>query len=166
MLLWNHLTETTKLMINLSYIIPVYNCEKYLSECIDSIYKQNLNQEEFEIIIINDGSTDNSEKILDRYIHLHKNITYIKQENKGLSRTRNLGMSIAKGKYIQFVDADDYLEPLSANYLLKAAINNQLDIITFRSNKVSESSSVCSNTSDVYSSMTTICDRTTGGVIY
>lgn len=139
-------------MIKLSYIVPVYNCENYISQCIDSLYNQNLNTNEFEVIIINDGSTDNSEEIILKYTKLHNNIIYKKQKNQGLSVTRNIGMSIAKGEYIQFVDSDDYLEPLTAKYLLKVAIDNQLDIITFKSNNVSEESSAGSNSSSEYNS--------------
>lgn len=119
-------------MIKLSYIVPVYNCENYISQCIDSLYNQNLNTNEFEVIIINDGSTDNSENIILKYTKINKNIIYQKQKNQGLSVTRNVGMSIAKGEYIQFVDSDDYLEPETMDKILSAAIENNLDILTFK----------------------------------
>lgn len=93
---------------NISLIIPVYNVEKYLRECIDSVVNQNYDK--LEIIIINDGSTDNSEEIIQEYLKKYQNIKYIKQENKGLSEARNVGIKYATGKYMMFLDSDDYLE--------------------------------------------------------
>lgn len=90
-----------------SVIIPVYNVEKYLDKCIESIINQTYKN--LEIIIINDGSTDNSEDIIKKYIH-HSNIVYLKQKNKGISETRNIGVEIANGEFILFVDSDDYIE--------------------------------------------------------
>lgn len=91
-----------------SVIIPVFNVEKYLEQCLDSIINQTLN--DIEIICINDGSTDNSLKILKRYNEKDKRIKIINQKNKGLSIARNNGLKIAKGKYISFVDSDDWVD--------------------------------------------------------
>jgi glycosyltransferase involved in cell wall biosynthesis len=89
-----------------SVIIPVYNSEKYLKKCLDSIVNQTLKN--IEIIIINDGSNDNSEDIVKSYKDTR--IKYIAQENKGVSAARNLGMDIATGKYISFIDSDDWVD--------------------------------------------------------
>lgn len=90
-----------------SLIIPAYNVEKYIKKCLDSVLNQTYNN--YEIIIINDGSTDNTSKILESY-KSDKKIKIINQENKGLSNARNTGVSNAKGDYILFIDSDDFIE--------------------------------------------------------
>ncbi len=89
----------------LSVIIPAYNSALTISETIDSVLKQKC--KEIEIIIVNDGSTDNTDFICKKYCKVHKNITYLTKENSGVSETRNIGIKNAKGKYIAFLDADD-----------------------------------------------------------
>lgn len=95
-------------MPRFSIIIPVYNTGKYLKKCFDSVFKQDY--KDYEVIIINDGSTDNSEKIINKYIKKHKNIIYISQENQGLSVSRNNGVLKATGEYLLFLDSDDFYE--------------------------------------------------------
>ncbi|MBN1325218.1 MAG: glycosyltransferase [Alphaproteobacteria bacterium] len=90
----------------LSIIIPVYNGEKYVSECLNSILNQNR-IEDFEIIIINDGSTDNSVKKISEFSRKHYNIFLHSQNNKGVSRARNMGIKVSNGKYLTFIDIDD-----------------------------------------------------------
>ena len=90
--------------IQISFIVPAYNAGKYLAECIDSILMQSV---EKEIIIINDGSTDNTASIAAEYARQHQNIRLINQENSGLSVSRNVGMTAAQGEYICFIDSDD-----------------------------------------------------------
>ena len=92
--------------IKVSVIVPVYNSSSFLKRCIDSLVNQTLN--DIEIIIINDGSTDDSEEIIKSYND--PRIVLISKENEGLSATRNLGMKVAQGKYISFVDSDDWVE--------------------------------------------------------
>ena len=94
--------------VSVSVIVPVYNSEKFLSRCLDSIVAQ---KGSFEIIAVNDGSTDKSGQILEAYAQKYKNIIVVNQENKGVSAARNQGMAKADGKYITFVDSDDWLEP-------------------------------------------------------
>ena len=96
-------------MLKLSIIVPVYNVEKYIRPCIESIFKQGLDDEDFEVIIVNDGSTDKSMDMIADIIPLHRNITVINQENKSLSVARNNGLAIAKGEYIIMPDSDDLL---------------------------------------------------------
>lgn len=91
-----------------SVCIPVYNAEKYISECLDSLIKQTLR--EIEIICVNDGSTDNSPEIIKQYQKKHKNIKLINQKNQGLGGARNTGIENATGKYVGFVDADDFVD--------------------------------------------------------
>ena len=95
-------------MIELSVIVPIYNAKDTLERCLDSILDQSFN--EFEVIWINDGSTDESEKILQEYKKKDKRIIVIKQKNKRLSATRNVGIKNAKGKYVTFIDSDDWIE--------------------------------------------------------
>ncbi|MBC5630269.1 glycosyltransferase family 2 protein [Clostridium sp. NSJ-6] len=94
--------------IKVSVIIPVYNCEKYIRECIESLINQNL--KECEFIFINDGSTDKSEEIIKEYLYGDERISLINQKNSGVSVARNIGIKKAVGEYIGFVDADDYVE--------------------------------------------------------
>ena len=96
-------------MKKVSIVVPVYNMEKYLEKCMDSLVNQTL--EDIEIIVVNDGSTDNSLKILKKYKRKHPDkIVIINQENQGISSARNNGIDIATGKYIGFVDSDDYIK--------------------------------------------------------
>ena len=92
----------------ISVIVPVYNVEKYVSKCLDSILKQTL--KDIEIIVVDDGSTDNSGSICDRYAEQDKRIRVFHKENGGLSSARNYGIDRAKGEYIGFIDSDDYIE--------------------------------------------------------
>ena len=94
---------------SISIIVPVYNVEKYLEKCIDSILNQSY--QNLEIILIDDGSTDNSGSICDEYKKKDKRVQVIHQKNQGQSSARNAGLNIAKGSYIGFVDSDDYVEP-------------------------------------------------------
>lgn len=96
----------------ISVIVPVYNSEEYLSECIESILKQDY--QNYEIILIDDGSTDSSGAICDEYSAKYKQIRTLHQQNKGVSAARNAGLKVANGRYITFVDSDDWVEE---NYL-------------------------------------------------
>ena len=91
-----------------SFIVPVYNTEKYLKKCLDSLVNQTYDK--FEIIIVNDGSLDNSKSIINDYKKKYKNIIVVNQENQGLSMARNNGVKKASGDYLIFVDSDDYVE--------------------------------------------------------
>lgn len=105
---------------DISVIVPVYNVEEYLSTCLDSLINQTYDLKKIEIIAINDGSTDSSLDILRKYQEKYSNIVVLNEENSGLSKTRNKGMKIAKGRYILFLDSDDTLTP-----------NSIEDIVTF-----------------------------------
>ena len=94
-------------MIKYSFIVPVYNTEKYLKKCLDSLVNQTY--KDFEIIVVNDGSTDKSSSIISKYQKKYKNIIVINKENEGLSMARNRGVQKSSGKYIIFVDSDDYV---------------------------------------------------------
>lgn len=94
--------------MKVSIIVPVYNVEKYLPECLDSLVNQTL--KDIEIICVNDGSTDNSLDILKKYSQKYSNIIVINQANKGLGATRNVGVSYASGEYIGYVDSDDFVD--------------------------------------------------------
>lgn len=94
--------------IKISVVVPIYNVEKYLARCLDSLVKQTL--KDIEIICINDGSLDNSNKIAQSYAKKDSRIILINQANKGLSAARNVGIDAARGKYISFVDSDDWID--------------------------------------------------------
>ena len=115
----------------LSIIIPVYNVEKYIEHCLNSIKLQTM--KDFEIIIINDGATDNSEKIIKEYQKNNPDliIKYLKKENGGLASARNYGVKFAEGDYISFIDPDDYLD--SNTYEdLKVYMDKKIDVIKFK----------------------------------
>lgn len=139
----------------LSIIIPLYNCGEYIEQCILSVYKQNLDERDFEVIVVNDGSTDGGEKRVQKIAGQHNNITLINQKNQGPSATRNIGIRVAKGKYLQFLDADDYLMDDNIGRLLKIALDDDLDIITFGSKQVkgSEQESSISQVPEVVSQL-------------
>lgn len=90
-----------------SIIIPVYNTQKYITECVESVYKSGLS--DFEIIVVNDGSTDDSGLYCERLKQKYCDLVYINKKNEGVSVARNVGISIAKGEYLLFLDSDDYL---------------------------------------------------------
>lgn len=106
----------------LSFIVPVYNTEEYLAECLDSLLRQDIPESEYEIICINDGSTDGSGAILQQYQEKHRNLRIIEQPNRGVAAARNAGLETAQGEYIWFVDSDDLVKP---NCLIK--INQQIE---------------------------------------
>lgn len=118
--------------MKVSVIIPIYNGEKYFTECIQSILDQSFTN--IEVIVINDGSTDGSLSLIERYAQNDSRIGVINQKNKGVSAARNAGLSKAKGDYIMFVDADDYLVKNNAIELLMNFVdaNGNPDIVQFR----------------------------------
>lgn len=113
-------------MAKVSIIVPVYNVEKYLRKCLDSLINQTL--KDIEIICVNDGSKDNSPKILEEYAKKDNRIIVINQENAGLSVARNSGIDIAKGEYIGFVDSDDWVDLDFFEKLYYSATSNDADI--------------------------------------
>lgn len=114
--------------IKVSVVVPIYNTEKFLRKCIESIVNQTL--EEIEIILINDGSTDNSHIICEEYSRKYpKKIRYINNKNIGCSATRNLGISLARGEYIAFVDSDDYIEREMYQEMYEKAWKEDIDIV-------------------------------------
>ncbi|WP_370831236.1 glycosyltransferase [Clostridium sp.] len=115
--------------IKVSIIVPVYNVEKYLSQCLDSAIGQTLKG--IEIIAVNDGSTDRSLYILKEYKKKYNNFFIIDQENKGLSAARNSGLNNAKGKYVYFLDSDDYIDKSLCEICYTECEKNKLDSITF-----------------------------------
>lgn len=114
------------IVVDITFVIPIYNAEKYLAECLESLVKQNVNK---EILCINDGSTDNSLNILESYASIYTEIKIINKKNEGVSKARNLGIDKAKGRYLWFVDADDYLLVDDMAELIQLADDHQLDLI-------------------------------------
>lgn len=94
----------------LSLIVPVFNAAAYLPECLDSLLMQDISQEDYEIICVNDGSTDHSLRVLQTYAQSHPNIVIVDKENGGVTTARNAGLAAARGEYIWFVDSDDFLK--------------------------------------------------------
>ncbi len=125
-------------MIKVSVIVPIYNVEKYVAQCLESIQRQTLDS--FEILCIDDQSTDNSMKIVEKYAAIDNRIKIIKHnKNRGLSAARNTGLENAKGKYIYFLDSDDMIIPETLEELFICAEKNELDEIYFNMKKVYES---------------------------
>lgn len=122
----------------LSIVVPVYNVAKYLPKCLDSLLNQDIGLDDYEIIVVNDGSTDASCEIAQDYAGRFSNIVLLNQENKGLSAARNSGIGSAKGKYIQFVDSDDYLQPNVLKSLVEKMEKDSLDILRFNYQNVNE----------------------------
>lgn len=115
--------------MDLSIIVPVYNVEQYIRTCIESIYKQGLDEDRFEVLIVNDGTKDKSMEVIQNIIAQHKNIVVINQENQGLSMARNNGMAKAKGQYILMIDSDDLLVENSVKPLLEKALETKADMV-------------------------------------
>lgn len=113
--------------MKVSVIIPVYNVEDYIEECIHSLLQQTLN--DIELIIVNDGTKDSSIEKIQYLINRHKHIKLINQNNLGLSAARNTGLEYASGDYVAFIDSDDYIEPTFLEELYNQAIKDDLDIV-------------------------------------
>lgn len=120
----------------ISFIIPVYNVEKYLNECVDSILSQDF--KDYEIILVDDGSTDSSGRICDEYAKNHSNISTIHKENGGASDSRNVGLKKASGQYILFIDSDDYIESGSIKKIAEyvGRFSYPIDIMFLEASKV------------------------------
>lgn len=120
----------------ISIIVPIYNAEKYLKRCIESIISQTyLN---LEIILVDDGSKDNSSKICDDYANKDNRIKVIHKENEGVSKARNDGLKLATGKYILFVDSDDWLEKEMCEKMINKIISNDSDLVVCEYNNFYE----------------------------
>lgn len=123
-------------MPKISVIVPVYNNEKYIAKCIDSVLIQKM--KDYEIIIVNDGSTDNSELEIEKYVSKYPDIIkYYKKENGGVSDTRNYGISKSSGDYFCFIDADDYIDEELFEKLEKYVYKN-IDIIKYKCVRVNK----------------------------
>ena len=118
--------------MDLSIIIPVYNLGDYIAGCLDSILTQDVSDRLYEIILVDDGSTDMGPEIMRRYSSSHGNIWLISKPNGGVSSARNKGMEIARGRYITFVDADDQIVMGSLNQVISRARSTEDDLVILR----------------------------------
>lgn len=124
--------------IILSIVVPIYNVEKYLRKCVDSLLNQDIDN--YEIILVDDGSPDSCSQICDEYAkHYTLNITHntptirvVHRENGGLSAARNSGIEVAQGEYVMFIDSDDYIEPNVLGGLLEQIEHDKLDVLRYR----------------------------------
>ena len=119
--------KNIKSSYKVSVIIPIYNSEKYLKECLDSLVNQTIDS--LEVLIIDDGSTDNSSLIAKEYCYKNTNFRYYRQDNQGVSVARNLGISKSNGEYIAFLDSDDYVYEYTYEELYKLAKNEDADTV-------------------------------------
>ena len=115
-----------------SVIIPCYNDEKYIAECLDSVVNQIDADKLLEVIVVNDGCTDNSQTIIDKYTEKYDFVTSYLQKNGGLSAARNTGARLANGDYLYFLDSDDYISNDMIKKCYEAAISTDSDIVTFK----------------------------------
>ena len=123
-------------MAKISVIIPVYNIEKYLVKCLDSVINQTFT--DIEIICINDGSTDNSLSILEEYAQKDKRIKIINKENGGLSSAWNAGLNEVSAEYLTFVDGDDWIDTNTFKLAYEAMLNNNVDYVCWSANPIFE----------------------------
>ena len=134
-------------MIKVSVIVPVYNVEKYLEKCLDSLSCQTL--KEIEVIIVNDGSPDNSQSIIDKYVKKYSNFHGYKKPNGGLSSARNYGIKYTKGEYIAFLDSDDYVTSDMYLKMYEKAISNDFDMVVCDVNYVEDDKVISVATSNI-----------------
>ena len=117
-------------MIRISLIIPFYGVEKYIRECLESVFSQDLSESEYEVICVNDCSPDNSESIVREYQDNHRNLHLVRHEiNKKLGAARNTGLQHAEGEYVWFIDSDDYIKPNCLKEILRYCESENLDIL-------------------------------------
>lgn len=126
----------------LSIIVPVYNVKPYLAKCIGSLLRQDLRPGEYEIILVDDGSTDGGGESCDRFRSESANIRVIHQSNQGLSAARNAGLQVAKGRYVLFVDSDDWIKADVLRGLVDRMERDRLDVLRFGYRRVNESGAV------------------------
>lgn len=143
--------------MKLSIIIPVYKVEEYVENCLRSIAVQDIPVEDYEIIVINDGSPDNSKEIILEFQKHQPNLLFINQENQGVSVARNRGLDVAKGDYIVFIDPDDTIEENSLSKILDRAYKDNIDMMYLTMNSYDESGNFLS-TYDSVGDDTTILD--------
>jgi len=125
--------------VRLSVIIPFYNVEKYIAECLDSVYAQDIPESEYEVICVNDCSPDNSREIVLEYQKKHANLILIEHEtNKMLGAGRNTGLRAAQGDYVWFIDSDDYIEKNVFGKLLEKMEKQDLEILSFNAQRVTD----------------------------
>ena len=117
----------------LSIIIPIYNVEQYIGTCFESLFKQDLDYSLYEIIAVNDGTPDNSMKIVEEYAEKYSNIKIVNKENGGVSSARNEGIRRALGDFVIFVDPDDAISENSLLKIHQILVSNRVDILILRS---------------------------------
>ena len=113
-------------MVSVSVIVPVYNAERYLERCVNSIFAQTFM--DYELILVDDGSTDDSGKMCDDYARSNPQVSVFHQTNQGVSAARQAGLDAATGEYVIFADPDDWVEPTMLEELFEVAINNDADV--------------------------------------
>lgn len=141
-------------MTKVSVIVPVYNVEKYLDKCLDSLANQTL--KDIEVIVVNDESPDNSQKIIDKYAKKYHHIHGYLKKNGGVSDARNFGLSKATGDYIAFVDGDDYVAYNMYELMYKKAKSGNFDIVACNLNYVYEDGKIIEVSSKINSDTTNI----------
>ena len=129
-------------MIILSIIIPVYNVEKYVRKTLESIFESALPKSELEVIVVNDGTKDNSMSIVNEFAAKFDNLRVINQENQGLSGARNTGLKAAHGKYVWFVDSDDWVESGILEHLVKRLRVSDDDVQMYKLREYDEQGNV------------------------
>lgn len=131
-------------MSKVSIVVPIYNVQKYLSKCLQSLVDQTF--KDIEIICVNDGSTDQSDKIIEKFVKLYPNrIIHLEKENGGLGDARNAGINIAKGEYITFIDSDDWVEPEMIESMYNNAKKYNSDIVCCGLRRIDEDGKILSN---------------------
>lgn len=118
-----------------SIIVPIYNVEEYIEKCFNNIYSQGIDEDDFEIIAVNDGTPDDSMKHVEKFQEKHDNITIVNKSNGGVSSARNTGIGMAAGKYLLFLDPDDYFATNSLSSIRDDAEQQECDIFVLRSMK-------------------------------
>lgn len=142
-------------MTKISVIIPVYNVEEYLDKCIQSILLQNFS--EYEVILVDDGSTDGSAEICDKYSRKYTQIKVIHQDNKGLGGARNTGIEAACGEYLLFVDSDDSVKENMFSFLCNTAFENDSDMVLFGMDYIDEDGKIIETKRPLGSGIRNIC---------
>jgi glycosyltransferase involved in cell wall biosynthesis len=136
--------------LELSIIIPLYNAGQYIQDCLSTLVSQSIDPERYEIIVIDDGSHDDSLKIANDFAVKYPNVRILAQENQGVGAARNTGIDEARGAYIYFIDADDYLAQNTLNKVLNNALERDLDVLYFETTFTNERNLLSSKNLDTY----------------
>ena len=139
--------------LSLTYIVPVFNTEPFLLRCLRSIVNQGIAKDDYEVLVVDDGSTDGSRALVQSFVDEGQaQVRLLTQENSGVSKARNMALDHARGRYVYFVDSDDFLLDGMLSALLAQAVDHDLDVLVFNYNRTDVQGNIIAEMLGLYTS--------------